>query len=130
MVDSEDVVRDYLLSVPAVTAITGTRIYIGTNLPDTYKPAAGAAILLKVRGGSPDYSGAIMQPSIQFQCYAATGLEARRCARALYDALHNAASGQIMQARCETLPQMLAEPETNPPWYFALSFYRVHIRNT
>lgn len=125
MTDPHKAVRDYLLTNGALVALTSTRIYAAKDTPPTgYTPATtGAAICLKVAGGSPDYSGALISPRIQFKCYAATEVAAQALFSALYGALHEQAGGEVRWAMCETLGQIIPEPDTG--WLFALSYFRV-----
>jgi hypothetical protein len=128
MTDENKALRDFLLTNVALVALVRTRIWAGTDTPAAgYKPADGGAVCFKVRGGSPDYSDVLLDPSIQFKCYGATTVEAREVYAALYNALHQAHAWIMRAAWCDVLGQDLTEPETG--WPFVLAFFTVRIAN-
>jgi hypothetical protein len=129
MTNVESVIRAYLASVSAITALVGTRIYASQNLPAGYKVSIGPAILLAPRGGGQDYSSKVLTPSVQFRCYAATETLARQVSSALYAALNDHAGGGFKYARLDegTYPTLLSEPDTN--WPYMLSFYQFSMAN-
>jgi hypothetical protein len=130
MVSIHKVILDFLKRSQAIADLTNGRIYAGPVLPKGYTPsAAGPAILFSRRGGTTDYTGLVLNPSVQFRCYASSSAKAGELDRALYDALHDKHGAGIKRARVEVLGQPLTEPETDPPWHYVLSFYRVRITN-
>lgn len=125
MVDVHAVIRDYLLARTAV--LVGTRVYAGRDVPPvTYSVADGACITFRVRGGLGDYEDALLSPSVQVKCYAATEQQADVLYRAVDDALQDGRDSDILWAQRETLGQPLEEPQTE--WRFVLGFYRVMVR--
>ena len=136
--DVRAVVTSYLKTQSSLTELVGTRIYARKAPPAGYSPIAdatkptltGPAVVFDIRGGQPDYSNSLVIASLQFKCYAADDATAIAVDKALYDALHDMSGLSITKAYCEVLGQLLAEPETNPPWSFALSFYKVFVQNT
>jgi hypothetical protein len=116
---------DYLLSIAALT----TLVYGDTDVPpSTYVPNAGPCVCLKVRGGAEDdESDAVKECSFQFKIYAVDGPTARAEARKLHAALQNARTHTIKNARRETQPVTLEEPENG--WIFVLMFYSVLFTN-
>lgn len=123
MVDIEGAVRDYLMSVGAVTALTGSRIYAARDVPPAgYAPSQGAAIVFKVRGGNLDYPSLHARPSLQFKCYGLSEAAAIDLYRALVDALQDLRSWPIRHVELEILGQTLEEPDTG--WVFVLAFFQ------
>lgn len=123
------IVRALLLSRPALTAVTGQRIYAGSNLPSGYQLSQGEAILLSVRGGGRNYSEVIKEPNVQALCYAPDDLRAMRLAEEhLRAALNRATSRDILIAIEEGMPQgPFRDPTTN--WPFVIAFYDVRVRD-
>ena len=130
MINTPLLIRDYLSAQGAITTLTSTRLFAERDTPPkTYRIEDGAAITFKIRGGGPDYTGIILQPSVQFKCYDSTESKAYTLYRALHDALHDAqpSGSMIMIAREEVHGQTLLELETE--WPFTLSFYRIRLKN-
>jgi hypothetical protein len=122
MIDAPDVLRDYLLSKPTLTALIGTRLWAERIYPPTgYTPSQGGAIAFRSRGGAPDYSSALLGQSWQFKCYGANELAANAVYRALFDVLHDAKGGSIHSAHLDIAGQTLEEPTTG--WPYVLCFY-------
>lgn len=128
MIDAEAVVRTYLLSKPGLTDYTGTRIFAGRHVPPVgYSlPRDGACVVFRTRGGAPAYDDGLVIPSVQFKCYGKSEAEAMQVYQALYDALHNGHSAQILHAEVETLGQSLEEPDTL--WAFVLAYFTLLLR--
>lgn len=126
MVDIASTIRTKLTANAALTTIVGSRIYSGVTLPSGYKPGDGPAVLFAVNGGSPDY-GPTLRPTIQMRCYGIDEATAQQTDRAVFDALHDMRSGQVLYVENDILGQLLAEPETQ--WRFVLSYYRAQIVN-
>jgi hypothetical protein len=137
MLDAHKVIRDNLLAIGPLYALTAGRIYGGRDEPPPgWKPADGDCLCFKVRGGpGPDYDDALLTVSIQCKYYpgvmkSAAGAEARAWAgyRALYTGLHNLASGTILNAQSEVVGQILEQPETG--WLYVLAHFIAMIRQS
>ncbi len=129
MVDVHDIIRDYLLTNGALTALVSTRIYAGRSVPPkTYAIGDGACIVFRVRGGNEDYEGALLRPSVQFKCYAVTEADADAVYRTLDDALQNGRAAAILYAQREVQGQPLEEGDTQ--WRYTLAFYQFQIRTS
>jgi hypothetical protein len=125
-------IRDYLLTCADLTALVGTRIWAERSTPiPGYTPAAGGAVCVTVRGGQPDYSDALLKPSIQVKSYGATEVEANAVYRAVFAALHGARAGTVRWGQCDVLGQTLTEAGTGSgtEWPFVLSYYSMWISN-
>jgi len=121
--DEQTVVVDFL---EAQAVLSGVSIYAGEDEPPAgYKPANGAAIVFRTRGGEDDDVRAVMTASIQCKCYGATPALAMGTAHKLHAALVDAKSSKILAAERETMPMPLREPETD--WPYALVFYSVMV---
>jgi hypothetical protein len=128
MTDEAAVLRSELEDDDVLVDLIGTRLWAETDVPASgYKPADGAAICFRLRGGSDDYTDALQHASFYFKCYGATPLLAKGCYRALHAALQNLQASLIKWARREMIGQLLAEPETG--WLYVLTAYKVMIQN-
>lgn len=131
MRDAPEAIRTYLTTCISLTDLIGTRLYMETDTPGTgYTPAAGGALCLKIRGGAPDYSDALVRLSLQAKCYGPSEQTAQAVYRALYDALHNTRrDGLVRWGQCEQVGVTLTEPETWPGagWPFVLAFFTVYV---
>lgn len=128
MISVHAAIRQHLATNMALHPLVGSRIWAGRIEPAPgYQPSQGAAITFAVRGGAPDYSDAIVEPSVQFQCWGATEVQAETAYNTLFDAMQNAHNGVIAWARCEVLGQLLREPATG--WPFVLTYFQVKLRN-
>jgi hypothetical protein len=131
MTDVAAAIRTHLLANTALYALVGERVYAEIDAPPVgATPAGGGVICFKVRGGGPDYSDALLYPSIQFKCYGVSRLAANAVYQALYAALQNTrAGGTVRWAQCEVLGQTLQEPETTSgaPWWFVLTYFQVYV---
>ena len=134
MIDVNAIVRAFLLTDATLKGLVESRLYAGKSVPpERYKPKdkdgnSQPCICFQIRGGSPDYDDALLKPSIQFKCYAATPLAAGALYRALVDALHNASSADILYAEQETLGADLREPATG--WPFVLTHFLIMCRQS
>ena len=82
--DSNIIIRDYLADQATLTGIVGTRIYV-PRLPEN---ATLPAVSFFTRGGeSSPYIPGIVIPSVQFDCWAASPVEARAVYSALFAVL-------------------------------------------
>ena len=82
--DVNAIIQSYLLTSAPLVALVNSRIYC-PRLPEN---ATLPAVSYFVRGGlSTPYIPGIVNPSVQFDCWAANPIDARKVYRALYDAL-------------------------------------------
>lgn len=127
----ESVVRAYLITRPAITALVGTappRVYATADLPPGYKPdISGQALQLTSRAGNPHYSNMAVMVSIQARAWAKDELTAWNLYKALVQELHEIKNAQIILARLATTGQAIIDAETT--WPFVLSFFDCAIRN-
>lgn len=129
MIDPHTVIRDYLLLDADLVGLVGNRVYAGRDVPPVgYAPGDGPCVTFRVRGGEPDYDDALLNPSVQFKCYAPDEPSSYEVYRALYDHLHNGQAAGIAHAESEVLGQLLEEPETD--WHFVLAYFRVMLRKS
>ena len=129
MIDTSEVIRDFLAIQPQVTGLTAQRIWGERDTPpEGYSLGNdGPAICFKRRGGGVDYESVVLRPSVQFKVYGRTELEANQVYRALFDVLGRANTGLILAAELETQGQTLYEPETD--WPYVLVFFKFQIIN-
>jgi hypothetical protein len=126
MNDTLKPVRDLLLKSAVVTDIVGQRIYAHRdNPPIGYTLDAGPCICMKVRGGAPDLTGNILEPSIQFKCISTSEVDANTVYRALYMALDGVQDAVVRYASCEVLGQTIYDPETK--WNMVLTYFKARI---
>lgn len=129
MIDVNAVIRSYLITSTDLLALVGSRVYAGRDVPPPgYTPGDGDCVTFRVRGGSPDYDDALLNPSVQIKCYSTSELGAWTLYRTLYDHLHNGRGASILHAESETLGQLLEEPDTE--WVFVLAFFLIQIRQS
>ena len=82
--DVNTIINTYLQTKTGLTGLVGTRIHT----PRIPQKGTLPAVSYFVRGGlSTSYIPGIVNPSVQFDCWADSMMEARRIYRALYDAL-------------------------------------------
>ena len=129
MIDAPRALREHLLADANVVAQCGDRVWADTDTPAPgYKPSDGGAIVFTFRGGIPDYSDALLVPSVQFKCYGGSSpYDAQETYRVLYDAMQNTAGAEVRHARCEVIGQSLSEPDSG--WPFVLTYFKVWIGN-
>ena len=132
--DTNSIIRSYLTtsSVKAdpLIALIGTRIYC-PRLPEN---AALPAIGFFTRGGtSTPYIPGLVNPSVQFDCWADNPITARQVYRLLYDALQgiqNVATGTtqgILSAIEEVQGQDLVDNEIQD-YFRVMTFFEIMIR--
>ena len=82
--DSNSIIRAYLVAATTLVALVGTRIYCPRLPENAMLPAVG----FFTRGGvnKPHIPG-MLEPSVQFDCWASSPIVARQVYRALYDNL-------------------------------------------
>jgi hypothetical protein len=117
-------IRTCLVAKTGLAGVFGSRIYAQRSTPPVaYQPSQGAAICLLIRGGQPNYSGALIEPSVQFKVYGASEAVAGAAYNALFDACHDkAGNGIVRWSRSEVLGQPLTEPDSG--WPFVLAFFK------
>lgn len=131
--DSNSIIRSYLVTSSQATdpliALVVARIYCPRLPENTTLPA----ISFFTRGGlnNPHIPG-ILEPSVQFDCWANDPLEARSIYRKLYDALQGiqnitVGSYQIMSAIEEVQGQDLVDNEIQN-YFRTMTFFRFMIR--
>lgn len=124
MIDPLTTLRSYLVSKPALTALTSERIYAGQVYPPKdYTTPGQRALCFNVRGGQIDYTAQTLIESMQFKCYGADNLDAMLLYRTLVDVLHDGVSATIRHAELEISGYPLQEPDTD--WYFVLTYFTV-----
>lgn len=123
MIDETGVLRTYLLSQTALTALTGQRIWGMRTYPIVgYLPSQGQALVFRSRGtGLVDYSGAMITTSWQFKGYGETPEKADELHRTLFDVLQEAKTGGMWRAMVEPGGGPLEEPGQR--WAYVLSFW-------
>lgn len=135
MIDEHSILRSYLAANATLTALTSTRIHAALDSPpDGWKPATGACLVFKRRGGRQDESGKVITASFQFKCYGAGGninqqtLSAESVYRALREALNYTGSYALLGAQEEGRATPLKEPGIE--WPYTLAFFRCQLRKT
>ena len=135
IVDTNTIIRSYLLTYTTLTALLSsvTSIYC-PRLPEN---AELPAISFFTRGGvnNPHIPG-MLEPSVQFDCWADDPIEARKVYRALYDSLQGIQrkvvtvgppTEIIWSAIEEVHGQDLVDVEI-PNYFHTLSFFRFMIK--
>ena len=135
MVDTNVLLHDYLVAMPALTALVGTKIYAANPLPENVTPPC---ISFFTRGGtSIPAVPTIVVPSVQFSCWADDPIEARKIYRALYDELNGLYDANvtidgtvywIMRAIEEVQGQDIQDTDI-PGYWKVLTFFSITIRN-
>ena len=131
--DTNAIIKSYLgtssTKVDPMIAKVSDRIYC-PRLPEN---ATLPAISFFSRGGlSTPYIPGIVEPSVQFDCWADDPIEAREVYRLLYDALQgiqnvDVGAYQIMSAIEEVQGQDLVDVEI-PNYFRVLTFFSIMIR--
>lgn len=128
MLNPNKVLRDYLLTVDALTALVGTNIAY-PDLPAKTDVAGGAkALVFSARGGLSGVETPLLKPSYQFRAWALRPAEAREVYAALFDALHGksnlgAGAARILAAFEEVSAQDVTDEESG--WATVLGFFRI-----
>ncbi len=133
-VDTNSIIRSFLVLQEALTDIVSDRIYIPRLPENTDLPALG----FFTRGGnSSPYTPGIMYPSIQFDCWGDTPIAARQVYSKLYDVLQGVQNQVVtvgssdyllMGAREEVQGQDLADPDFDN-YFRVLTFFSMMIRS-
>lgn len=124
MTNPNVVVRAMLLADPAMSALVGDHIY-SPKLSKSWKPEAGGAISLFVRGGTAlDLYVPIVEPSVQVVAWAGSAKDARSVMDAVLGVLHNAPDqivqtvdgpARLLWGKAQVYPQDVTDSETQYP---------------
>jgi len=135
MVNSNIVIRDWLIAQTGITDLVSNRVYAANPLPEN---VTLPAISFFTRGGSSIAEvPTIIMPSVQFNCWASSNTGAREIYRALYDELNGLNNAQItidgtdyfiLYSREEVQGQDISD-ESIPGFWNTMSFYTITIRN-
>ncbi|MBA7641805.1 hypothetical protein ES703_49490 [subsurface metagenome] len=129
LTDTNKVIQAYLLTCGTLTDLVDVRIHC-PRLPEK---ATLPAVSFFTRGGlSTPYIPGIVNPSVQFDCWAANPIDAREVYCALYDGLQGIQnvtvdSYLIMSAIEEVQGQDLVDVEI-PNYFRVLTFFNIMIR--
>jgi len=135
MVDTNVVIREYLISRVNLTTLVEQRIYAANPLPEN---VTLPAIAFFTRGGSSIPSvPTVVIPSVQFNCWADDPIEARKIYRALYDELNGLKSATVtiagtvyyIIAAMEEVQGQDIQDVAIPGYWNVLTFYSITIRN-
>ncbi|MCJ7669569.1 MAG: DUF3168 domain-containing protein [Dehalococcoidia bacterium] len=137
MIDTNQVIRTYLLTDPILAGLVGTKIYCPRVPEKTVLPA----ISFFTRGGtSLPIKNGIARPSVQFMCWDDNPIGAREVYGALFDFLQGtggyydaytsvvigANTYYILSATEEVQGQDLQDEASN--YYYVLTFFEVKIK--
>lgn len=131
--DTNSIIRAYLVTCAALTALVGARIYC-PRLPENCAwPANEGALSFFTRGGaSTPYIPGILSPSVQFDCWASDPITARNIYNKLYDNLQGiqdqaVGAYKILSAIEEVQGQDLQDVDI-PNYFRVLTFFSIMIR--
>ena len=132
-IDTNTVIRNYLVDQTTLTDIIEEKIYCPRLSENVELPALG----FFTRGGiSTPYIPGIVTPSIQFDCWGSSPIIARTIYRALYDVLQgiqnqpvtvDVSDYMILGAEEEVQGQDLQDVDI-PEYYRVLAMFRIMIR--
>lgn len=122
--DVDKVIRDYLVTCGTLTALVGTKIYCPRLPENTELPAISFFIR---GGGSTPYIPPIVEPSVQFDCWANDLIIARNVYDKLYDNLQGiqnitVGTSKILSAIEEVQGQDLIDEI--PGYFRVLTFFK------
>lgn len=137
MIDTNKVVRQFLLGDAALTGLVSTRIMCPRIRENTTLPA----VSYFTRGGKalPIVKG-IVSPSVQFMCWAQTPVAAREVYGALFDALqgiggyYNAFTPVTVEGNTHNILSVAEEvqgqdlQDTTSNYYYVLTFFQFKIQ--
>ena len=127
MLDAMTVLRDYLLTQAALTALVGTRIIRESAVPaQGWKPSDGACVCLSSRGGAFDGSDAMQVMPVQITAWGRDVQEAQQIYRLVVDVLDDAHNGDLRHAYLEALGQTVRQADTG--WPYVMSGFRIKVR--
>lgn len=136
MVDTNDIVRAWLLGVSSVTDLLGTNanesIYATPDLPEHFDPALGPVIQVFNAGGVPH--GEIPPLVNDRKCLKVWGNFGKNklvksVFAACFDLMHGAnmvtinGFGTITKCQFETMPQEITDPDTG--WPFLQAYFNI-----
>jgi hypothetical protein len=136
--DENTIIRTFLLSQASLTALVSQRIFCPRLPENTALPAIG----FFARGGNTNpFTKSIKSPSVQFDCWGTTPIEARSLYLALFDVLQGvggfyahyvpvvvgANTYYILGAKEESIGQDIQDVST-PNYYKVLSFFNIKIQ--
>lgn len=128
IVDTQEIVRAFLLRSPDLQDAVGSRIYAARTFPaEDYNLADGACIVFRNRSELPSYEWGLVQCSLQVKIYASSPYEASQLYRTFFQYCQGEGTGQILYAEHEAGGELLVEPSTG--WDFHLSYWSFLIRN-
>lgn len=105
----QDTVKTYLLADSGVAALVSTRIYLDNWLPDGYKIADGACIVLAPRGGAGSTHYVISDQTFVFRVFAETMTTAFQIDDAIFGAFkktNNPANNSAFYAKDTVSPSL------------------------
>lgn len=131
--DTNKIIREYLVNQSVLTAVVGQKVEVSPVVEKETLPFVG----FFARGGqSTPYIPGIVTPSVQFDCWGSTPIEAR----SVYDALYSVLQGKqnqtvtvdstdylLMSAIEEVQGQDLTDRDIQG-YYRVLTFFSIMIR--
>lgn len=123
MIDTLALLRQHILSKPAVTDLTGDRVWAGVTYPPGDYAPGQYAIVLNSRGGSISYDRRLLADSFTVKCYGPDELGAMTLYRVLTDAIDDTRAGALRQIELEIAGFPLQEQEPLN-WPFVLCYFR------
>lgn len=128
MIDAPDILRDYLLTKTAITALVSTRIWAELTYPPTgYKPADGGAIVFKSATGGFVGANTIVRNRWQFKVYGPDVYAIGAVYRVLMDVMHDVRGSGIKSSGPEAPGTMLEEPDSG--WAFMLVYFETRMKS-
>ena len=129
MINTSLNLQGFLAANTGVIALAADRIWANIDLPPSYAPKDGPAVLVYPRGGTFDHTALILTESFNIQCFGLEPANAWDLYRAIVDALQYASSFlfNIKGADLEQSAVPLQDPETQ--WFYTLAFYQVMFVN-
>ncbi len=129
--DVDLALRTLALRPTALTAVVGTRVFVGSDLPAGYdvRPVAGnavftgPAVLFSGRGGRVGRTSVLLEATYLVRCYGITQAAARELDTLLLACLHDTSGGAIRVLRCNVTGQHT--PESDTGWHTYLSTWDV-----
>ncbi len=133
--NTNDVLRTYLLNQSDVTDLVGARVYCPRSPQDS--DLTNATIIFSRVGGTSELHTTLRKPTFRFWCYAATERAAAELYEALYGVLQGinntavvigAVTARIFAAVESTGPQdMVDELGEDTGWPYVLGMFQVTI---
>ncbi len=124
--DANVIIREYLLSVAALFAVTDERIYAGRLAKNAELPALGFFI---AGGTATPYIPGWITPRVQFDCWADSPISARVLCGLLYDALQGISKQKVGAYSIESAmaegPGQDMQDVDIPTYFRVLSFFNI-----